>query len=80
MHSCELHVTDEWMRHYRTALKKLLQQFSHIPQMATVGPQIEEVSVRVCVCVCVCVRKLFSPSRTSVVLHHSLCALCLYRC
>ncbi|XP_036941229.1 uncharacterized protein CXorf38 homolog [Acanthopagrus latus] len=43
MHSCEFHVTDEWMRHYRTALKKLLQQFSHIPQMATVGPQIEEM-------------------------------------
>lgn len=47
MHSCEFRVKDEWMRHYQTTVKKLVRQFSHVPQMTTVGQQIEEV----CVCV-----------------------------
>ncbi|XP_030257590.1 uncharacterized protein CXorf38 homolog isoform X2 [Sparus aurata] len=45
MHSCEFHVLDEWMRHYQAALKKLLRQFSHVPQIATVGLQIEEMLI-----------------------------------
>ena len=45
MHSCEFRVKDEWMRHYRTALKQFLKQFSQVPQMATTGKQIEDVSV-----------------------------------
>ncbi|XP_073347335.1 uncharacterized protein CXorf38 homolog [Pagrus major] len=52
MHSCEFHVPDEWMRHYQTALKNLLRQFSQVPQMATVGQQIEEMlTVDLSICV-----------------------------
>ncbi|KAK2822017.1 hypothetical protein Q5P01_022082 [Channa striata] len=43
MHSCELRVKDEWMRHYQTTLKKFVRQFRHIPQMATAGQQIDEM-------------------------------------
>ncbi|XP_060900089.1 uncharacterized protein CXorf38 homolog [Labrus mixtus] len=43
MHSCELGVKDEWMRHYQTALRNLLLQFRHVPQMATAGRHIEEM-------------------------------------
>ncbi|XP_067331290.1 uncharacterized protein CXorf38 isoform X2 [Channa argus] len=43
MHSCEMRVKDEWMRHYQTTLKKFVRQFSHIPQMATAGQQIDEM-------------------------------------
>lgn len=31
------------MRRYQAALKGLVQQFSHVPQMATVGQQIEKM-------------------------------------
>ncbi|XP_037642651.1 uncharacterized protein LOC119498157 [Sebastes umbrosus] len=52
MHSCEFRVKDEWMRHYQTTVKKLVQQFSHVPQMATVGQQIEEMlTVDLSICV-----------------------------
>ncbi|XP_033506388.1 uncharacterized protein CXorf38 homolog [Epinephelus lanceolatus] len=52
MHSCELRVTDEWMRRYQTAVKNLVQQLSHIPEMATVGRQIEEMlTVDLSICV-----------------------------
>ncbi|XP_029309510.1 uncharacterized protein CXorf38 isoform X1 [Cottoperca gobio] len=43
MHSCEFRVKDEWMRRYQMALKKVMRQFSNVPQMATVGQQIEEM-------------------------------------
>ncbi|XP_044074965.1 uncharacterized protein CXorf38 homolog [Siniperca chuatsi] len=43
MHSCELRVKDRWMRYYKTALKNLVRQFSHVPQMVTAGRQIEEM-------------------------------------
>ncbi|XP_041658331.1 uncharacterized protein CXorf38-like [Cheilinus undulatus] len=43
MHSCEMGVKDEWMWHYQTALRNLLLQFRHIPQMAAAGRQIEEM-------------------------------------
>uniref|UniRef100_UPI0037E8D6DF uncharacterized protein CXorf38 homolog n=1 Tax=Semicossyphus pulcher TaxID=241346 RepID=UPI0037E8D6DF len=43
MHSCELGVKDDWMRHYQSALRNLLRQFSHVPQMATAARQIEEM-------------------------------------
>ncbi|XP_037642692.1 uncharacterized protein CXorf38 homolog [Sebastes umbrosus] len=52
LHSCEFRVKDEWMRHYQTTVKKLVQQFSHVPQMATVGQQIEEMlTVDLSICV-----------------------------
>lgn len=84
MHSCELCVTDEWMRQYQTAVKNLVQHLSHIPEMATVGQQIEEVSMFVCVCVTAAeVHPMFgSPSCIRVVLRHTLCScvLCSSRC
>ncbi|XP_031162676.1 uncharacterized protein CXorf38 [Sander lucioperca] len=52
MHSYEFRVKDEWMRHYQTTVKKLVRQFSHVPQMAKVGQQIEEMlSVDLSICV-----------------------------
>lgn len=53
MHSSELNVPDEWMKRYHTTLKKLVQQFNNVPQMATVEQQIDEVSIFVCVSVVV---------------------------
>lgn len=50
MHSCEFCVKDDWLRHYQTTLRRLLWQFSHVPQMAAVGQQIEEVSMFACMC------------------------------
>ncbi|KAL6104645.1 cxorf38 [Pungitius sinensis] len=43
MHSCKLHVGDDWMRHFRTSLTKLLQQLGGVPQIATAGKHIEEM-------------------------------------
>ncbi|XP_071348411.1 uncharacterized protein CXorf38 homolog [Trachinotus anak] len=43
MHSCEMHMKDEWMKHYQIALKHFVQQFSHVPQMATAGQEIDEM-------------------------------------
>uniref|UniRef100_A0A3Q1HKI4 Uncharacterized protein n=2 Tax=Anabas testudineus TaxID=64144 RepID=A0A3Q1HKI4_ANATE len=43
MHSCELRVKDEWMRHYQVTLKNFVRQFSHVPQMRTAGKQIDEM-------------------------------------
>uniref|UniRef100_A0A3Q0RMQ5 Uncharacterized protein n=1 Tax=Amphilophus citrinellus TaxID=61819 RepID=A0A3Q0RMQ5_AMPCI len=43
MHSSEYRVTDEWMRHYWTTLKHFVRQFSHVPEMATVGKEIDEM-------------------------------------
>ncbi|XP_074545029.1 uncharacterized protein CXorf38 [Halichoeres trimaculatus] len=43
MHSCELGVKDDWMRHYEAALRNLLLQFRNVPQMAAAGRQIEEM-------------------------------------
>ncbi|KAG7523799.1 hypothetical protein JOB18_003394 [Solea senegalensis] len=52
MHSCELHVKDEWMKHYRMTLKRFIQQFSHVPQMERVGRDIDEMlTVDLSVCV-----------------------------
>ncbi|XP_058482957.1 uncharacterized protein CXorf38-like isoform X2 [Solea solea] len=52
MHSCELHVEDEWMKHYRMTLKRFIQQFSHVPQMERVGRDIDEMlTVDLSVCV-----------------------------
>ncbi|KAM9349666.1 uncharacterized protein CXorf38 homolog isoform 1-T1 [Symphorus nematophorus] len=52
MHSCEFRVKDEWMRYYQSALKNIVQQFSHVPQMAAVGRQIEEMlTVDLSICV-----------------------------
>ncbi|XP_068427529.1 uncharacterized protein CXorf38 homolog isoform X2 [Clinocottus analis] len=52
MHSCELRVEDEWMRHYQTSVRKLVRQLGHIPHMATAGKQIEEMlSVDLSICV-----------------------------
>ncbi|XP_030608365.1 uncharacterized protein CXorf38 homolog isoform X2 [Archocentrus centrarchus] len=42
MHSSEYRVTDEWMRHYWTTLKHFVRQFSQVPEMATVGKEIDE--------------------------------------
>ncbi|KAM4604840.1 uncharacterized protein CXorf38-like isoform 1-T2 [Polymixia lowei] len=43
MHSCELHVDDEWMSRYQTSLKKLLHQFNHVAELATAAHQIKEM-------------------------------------
>nr|XP_019956994.1 PREDICTED: uncharacterized protein CXorf38 homolog [Paralichthys olivaceus] len=52
MHSCELRMKDEWMRRYQTTLKHFVRQFSHVPQMATVGKEIDEMlTVDLSVCV-----------------------------
>ncbi|XP_041805547.1 uncharacterized protein CXorf38-like [Chelmon rostratus] len=52
MHSCEFCVKDDWLRHYQTTLRRLLWQFSHVPQMAAVGQQIEEMlTVDLSICV-----------------------------
>ncbi|XP_047224044.1 uncharacterized protein CXorf38 homolog isoform X2 [Girardinichthys multiradiatus] len=52
MHSCEFRVKDDWMRHYRTALKHFVQQLSSVPHMAAVGKQIEQMlTVELSICV-----------------------------
>ncbi|XP_062260416.1 uncharacterized protein CXorf38 [Platichthys flesus] len=43
MHSSELRIKDEWIRRYQTTLKHLVRQFSHVPQMAKVGQEIDEM-------------------------------------
>ncbi|KAF7653661.1 hypothetical protein LDENG_00079970 [Lucifuga dentata] len=43
MHSCELRVNDAWMKHFQVTLEILVKQFNHIPQMATVAQQINEM-------------------------------------
>uniref|UniRef100_A0A4W6C3W5 Uncharacterized protein n=2 Tax=Lates calcarifer TaxID=8187 RepID=A0A4W6C3W5_LATCA len=43
MHSCEMRMKDKWMKHYHTTLKHFVRQFSHVPQMATVGQEIDEM-------------------------------------
>lgn len=57
MHSCELRVKDEWMRRYQVSLKNFVRLFGHVPQMTTVGKQMDEVSVF---------------ARLSAVVHHSV--------
>uniref|UniRef100_A0A1A8BT80 Chromosome X open reading frame 38 n=1 Tax=Nothobranchius kadleci TaxID=1051664 RepID=A0A1A8BT80_NOTKA len=52
MHSCELRVKDDWIRHYWSTLKHFVQQLSDVPQMATVGQQIEDMlTVDLSICV-----------------------------
>ncbi|XP_041847764.1 uncharacterized protein CXorf38-like [Melanotaenia boesemani] len=52
MHSCEFRVKDEWMMQYWTTLKLFMQQFSHVPQMATVGDQIKDMlTVDLSICI-----------------------------
>uniref|UniRef100_A0A3P9IUS1 Uncharacterized protein n=2 Tax=Oryzias latipes TaxID=8090 RepID=A0A3P9IUS1_ORYLA len=52
MHSNEFRVKDEWMKKYRAALQHFVQQFSHIPRMAAVGRQIEDMlAVDLSICV-----------------------------
>ncbi|CAG5897095.1 unnamed protein product [Menidia menidia] len=52
MHSCELRVKDDWMRHYRTALKHFVQQLSHEPEMSAAGRQIENMlSLDLSICI-----------------------------
>ncbi|KAK9539317.1 hypothetical protein VZT92_004430 [Zoarces viviparus] len=52
MHSCELRVKDEWMRHYQTSVRKLVRHLDQVPQMATAGKQIEEMlSLDLSICV-----------------------------
>eukprot|EP00063_Salmo_salar_P072153 XP_014046988.1 PREDICTED: uncharacterized protein CXorf38 homolog isoform X1 [Salmo salar] len=43
MHSCEMRVCDQWMRRYQVSIQQLLQQFTHIPEVATAGQQILEM-------------------------------------
>lgn len=43
MHSAEFSVEDEWMRQYRSSLKSLVQQFSHVPEMEAAGRRIQQV-------------------------------------
>ncbi|KAM4727728.1 uncharacterized protein CXorf38 homolog [Anableps anableps] len=52
MHSCEFRVKDDWMRHYRTALRRFVQQLSSVTHMLTVGKQIEDMlAVDLSICV-----------------------------
>ncbi|XP_034744586.1 uncharacterized protein CXorf38-like [Etheostoma cragini] len=52
MHSYEFRVKDEWMSQYQATVKKVVRQFSHVPQMAKVGHQVEEMlSVDLSICV-----------------------------
>ncbi|XP_026168408.1 uncharacterized protein CXorf38 homolog [Mastacembelus armatus] len=52
MHSCELRMKDEWMRHYQSTLKHFVRQFSHVQEMATAGQQIDEMlTVDLSICV-----------------------------
>lgn len=48
MHSCELRVTDEWMRRFQTSVRKLVRQFGDVPQMTRAGKQIEECFLSRC--------------------------------
>ncbi|KAM8850548.1 uncharacterized protein CXorf38 homolog [Spinachia spinachia] len=43
MHSCRLHVGDDWMRRFSTSLAKLLQQLGAMPQIATAAKHIKEM-------------------------------------
>ncbi|CAJ1071636.1 LOW QUALITY PROTEIN: uncharacterized protein CXorf38 homolog [Xyrichtys novacula] len=43
MHSCELGVEDEWMRHYQAALRNFLRQFRKVTSMAAATYRIEEI-------------------------------------
>lgn len=52
MHSCELRVKDEWMRHYQTSVRTLVRHLDQVPQMATAGKEIEEMlSLDLSICV-----------------------------
>ncbi|XP_059200933.1 uncharacterized protein CXorf38 homolog isoform X2 [Centropristis striata] len=52
MHSSELRVNDQWMRHYNTTMKKFVRQFSHLPDMASVGQQIDKMlTIDLSICV-----------------------------
>ncbi|XP_076018194.1 uncharacterized protein CXorf38 isoform X2 [Genypterus blacodes] len=52
MHSCELRVTDAWMKHYRMILENLMKQFSHIPEMAMAAQQINKMlTVKWSICI-----------------------------
>ncbi|XP_056149033.1 uncharacterized protein CXorf38 homolog [Lampris incognitus] len=43
MHSCDLHVDNEWMRRYQNSLKNLLQQLCHVSELATAAQEITEM-------------------------------------
>ncbi|XP_024246933.1 uncharacterized protein CXorf38 homolog isoform X2 [Oncorhynchus tshawytscha] len=43
MHSCEMRVCDQWMRRYQVSIQQLLQQFTHLPEVAAAGQQILEM-------------------------------------
>ncbi|KAK6302887.1 hypothetical protein J4Q44_G00272420 [Coregonus suidteri] len=43
MHSCEMRVCDQWMRHYQASIQQLLRQFTHLPEVAAAGQQILEM-------------------------------------
>ncbi|XP_047444535.1 uncharacterized protein CXorf38-like [Mugil cephalus] len=43
MHSCEFRVNGEWMRQFQSTVKLFVQQFRQVPEMATVGQQIEKM-------------------------------------
>ncbi|KAM9322160.1 uncharacterized protein CXorf38 homolog [Pholidichthys leucotaenia] len=43
MHSSQLHVRDDWMGHFHRSLKHFVKQFTSVPEMSTVGKQIDEM-------------------------------------
>ncbi|XP_029380943.1 uncharacterized protein CXorf38 homolog [Echeneis naucrates] len=45
MHSCEMHMEDEWMRQYQIILKNFVQQLNHVPQMAKTGQEINQMLI-----------------------------------
>ncbi len=69
MHSCELHMKDEWMRLFRATLKKLVRQFSHVSHMATAGQQIEQVSMFICGCVSSLLNRIYVSLTCVLSLH-----------
>ncbi|KAG7227334.1 hypothetical protein INR49_000338 [Caranx melampygus] len=54
MHSCEMQVTSEWMRHYQSTLRHFVQQLRQVPEMARAEKEIKEecmLSAELTVCV-----------------------------
>ncbi|KAL4656823.1 hypothetical protein GN956_G3881 [Arapaima gigas] len=43
MHSCEMRVSTQWMRHFHRSLDRLLQQLQHVPGIAAVSQEIKEI-------------------------------------
>ncbi|TSK17835.1 hypothetical protein Baya_1215 [Bagarius yarrelli] len=43
MHSCEMQVSNNWMRHFQKSLEQLLLTLCHVPEVAAARQQIQEM-------------------------------------